>query len=471
MSESRLTSAQAAPATQTATTDQPATAAQPAPAAAPAAPTPAAQPPVAATQPAAAAQPAPTPAPAAAPTPPSAVVPIPARPALPQAAPPQPAAPPLTPVAGRARVRRRHRGLFLSIALVILLPLALTALYLFGMARDQYASLTGFTIRQEETSSASDLMGGLAHVFGGGSPGNADLLFEYVQSQEIVERIDARFDLMGHYTADWPADPVYSLWPTATIEDLVWFWGRMVNVTYDKSSGMMLAEVRARDPQSAQTIARMIVEESEVMINRLNETARRDTTRNAEADLDAAVARLRVAREALAEFRVRTQIVDPQADIQGRLGVLNNLQQQLAEALIDHDLLLQTSEASDPRVRQAQRRIDVVRNRITEERRTFAEQDVTVDQTEYPRLIAQYESLLVDQGFAETTYQAALMALDAARSNATRQSLYLASFIQPTFAQRAAYPDRVVILALAAFFLTLLWSVLALIYYSLRDRG
>ncbi|OAN71204.1 hypothetical protein A8B83_12130 [Rhodobacteraceae bacterium EhC02] len=375
------------------------------------------------------------------------------------------------PMAGEARVRRRHRGLFLSIALVILLPLALIALYLFGMARDQYASLTGFTIRQEETSSASDLMGGLAHVFGGGAPGNSDLLFEYVQSQEIVERIDARFDLMGHYTADWPADPVYSLWPTATIEDLVWFWGRMVNVTYDKSSGLMLAEVRARDPQSAQTIARMIVEESEVMINRLNETARRDTTRNAEADLDAAVARLRVAREALAEFRVRTQIVDPQADIQGRLGVLNNLQQQLAEALIDHDLLLQTSEATDPRVRQAQRRIDVVRNRITEERRNFAEQDVTVDQTEYPRLIAQYESLLVDQGFAETTYQASLMALDAARSNATRQSLYLASFIQPTFAQRAAYPERFIILALAAFFLTLLWSVLALIYYSLRDRG
>ena len=375
------------------------------------------------------------------------------------------------PVAGQARIRRRHRGLFLSIALLILLPLVLTALYLFVLARDQYASLTGFTIRQEETSSASDLMGGLANVFGAGSPGNADLLFEYVQSQEIVERIDARFDLKGHYTANWPSDPVYALWPSATIEDLIWFWSRMVKVTYDKSSGLMLVEVRANDPQVAQTIARMIVAESETMINGLNETARRDTTRNAEADLNTAIERLRKAREALAEFRVRTQIVDPQADIQGRLGVLNNLQQQLAEALIDHDLLLQTSEASDPRVRQAQRRIDVVRNRITEERRTFAEQDVTVDQTEYPRLIAQYESLLVDQGFAETTYQASLMALDAARSNASRQSLYLASFIQSTFAQRAAYPERFVILALAAFFLTLLWSVLALIYYSLRDRG
>ncbi|MFP5510499.1 MAG: sugar transporter [Alphaproteobacteria bacterium] len=413
----------------------------------------------------------PAPAPSTSPAPPA-----PQPPAAPPAPPPTlpntaTAETVSTPVAGPARLRRRHYGLALSIALLILLPLALTSLYLFAFARDQYASVTGFTIRQEETGSASDLMGGLAQVFAGSAPGNADLLFEYVQSQEIVERIEARFGLYAHYTANWPADPLYALWPGATIEDLVWFWGRMVKLTYDKSSGLMLAEVRARDPESAQAIARLIVSESEEMINRLNETARRDTTRNAEADLEAALTRLRAAREAVAEFRVRTRIVDPQADVQGRMGVLNTLQQQLAEALIANDLLLQTSDAADPRVRQAQRLIDVIRNRIDEERRTFAEQDVTVDETEYPRLIAQYESLLVDQAFAETTYQAALMALDAARSNASRQSLYLASFIQPTLSQRAAYPERFILIGVTAFFLTLLWSVLALIYYSLRDRG
>lgn len=377
----------------------------------------------------------------------------------------------LQPVAGPTRIRRRHRGLMLSIGFVIVLPLALTILYLTILAEDQYASNTGFTIRQEETGSASDLMGGIAQVFGSGALGNADLLFEFVQSQDIVERINARFDLVTHYTANWPTDPLFALWPWATIEDLVWFWGRMVKVTYNQASGLMLVEVRAGDPQSAQLISQMIVEESEQMINRLNETARRDTTRNAEADLSAAVERLRTAREDMAEFRVRTQIVDPQADIQGRLGVLNNLQQQLAEAMINNDLLLLTSDENDPRVRQTQRRIEVVRDRIQQERRNFAEQDVTVDETDYPRLIAQYESLLVDQGFAESTYQAALTALDAARSNASRQSLYLASFIKPTLAQRAAYPQRFLIAGLALFFLTLLWSVMALIYYSLRDRG
>jgi capsular polysaccharide transport system permease protein len=375
------------------------------------------------------------------------------------------------PVAGRSRVKSRHRNLMLSIAFLIVLPVVLITAYLYLLAKDQYASRTGFTIRQEETGSASDLMGGLAQVFGGAAPGNADLLYEYVQSQEIVERIDARFGLKAHYTQNWPLDPFYALWPSSTIEDLVWFWERMVKVTYDKATGLINIEVRAGDPQTARDIGRMIVEESEAMINRLNETARRDTTRNAEADLETAVQRLRDARQALAEFRARTQIVDPVADIQGRLGVLNNLQQQLAEALVSYDLLLQTSEATDPRVRQAQRRIDVVRNRIVEERRMFAEQDITVDETNYPQLIAQFESLQVDQAFAETTYQAALTALDAARSNAARQSLYLASFIQPTLAQRAQYPDRPVIILISALFLTLGWSVLALVYYSLRDRG
>ena len=375
------------------------------------------------------------------------------------------------PVAGRARLRSRHYNLLLSIVILIVLPLIMITGYLYFLAQDQYASRAGFTIRQEETGSASDLMGGLAQVFGGATPGNADLLFEYVQSQEIVERIDARFGLMAHYTQNWPMDPIYSVWPTATIEDLVWFWGRMIKVTYDKASGLIMIEVRAADAESAREIARLTVEESEAMINRLNETARRDTTRNAEADLEAALQRLRAARQALAEFRARTQIVDPIADIQGRLGVLNNLQQQLAESLVSYDLLLQTSEPSDPRVRQAQRRIEVVRHRIVEERRMFAEQDITVDETNYPQLIAQFESLQVDQAFAETTYQAALTALDAARSNATRQSLYLASFINPTLAQRAQYPDRPVVILISVLFLTLGWSVLALIYYSLRDRG
>ena len=379
---------------------------------------------------------------------------------------------PVRPTVTSSNLKRRHTGLFVSMFVLVLLPVVAAAIYLMVFAEDQYASTVGFTIRQEESSGASELMGGLSRAFGGGGgQGHTDLLFEFVQSQDIVERIWTQFDLVTHYSATWDRDPAFSIWPEATIEDMVWFWRRMVKVIYDKSSGMLLIEVRARDPQSAQRIAQLIVSESEQMINRLNSVARADSMRLAEEDLEASLNRLREAREALAQFRARTQIVDPQADIQGRMGVMNNLQQQLAIALIDHDLLSQTADANDPRLRQLDRRIEAVRHRIAQERESFTRLDVTFDETDYPRLIAQFESLQVDQAFAEATYQAALTAMDAARSNAARQNLYLANFIQPTIAQRAQYPRTYLLIFLTFLFATMIWGVLSLVYYSLRDRG
>ena len=355
--------------------------------------------------------------------------------------------------------------------IVIVLPVLLVTIYLHIFAKDQYASTVGFTIRHEETGGASEIMGGLRSMLGTGSRGDADLLYQFIQSQEIIERISAKFDLLGHYSANWPYDPIYSLWPDATIEDLLWFWQRMVRISYDKSSGLIQLDVRAHDPESAQKIAKLIVSESELMINRLNLTARTDATRNAESDLKVALERLRAARQKLATFRGSSRIVDPQADIASRMGVLSNLQQQLATALVEYDLLSPTTDPRDPRISQMQRRIEVVRARIRDERQSLTQHGTTDEGTDYPQLIAQFESLQVDQSFAETTYQAALTALDAARSNAERQNLYLANFIQPTYAQQAEYPRTTQIILLTLLFASLFWGVLALVFYSLRDRG
>lgn len=377
--------------------------------------------------------------------------------------------PPIRPVARPARPRARHRGLVAGFVLMVLLPFGLVTAYLFVVARDQYASVAGFIVRTEESGSAADLLGGLAMFAPSGAGSNGSVLHAFMQSPQIVARIDARLDLFGHYSADWLTDPVYSLWPQATIEDAVAFWRRMVRVSFDPSTGLMDIRVRARSPDMAQAIAAAIVEESERMINALNAQARRDTIAAARAELDTALARLRRAREALASFRAETRIVDPQADLQGRMGVINTLQQQLAQALIDHDLLLQITNPGDQRVLQAMRRIGVIRDRIAQERGSFADAEGQPDA--YPRLIARFEGLRVDQEFAEQTYRAALTALDMARANAARQSLYLATFIEPTRAERSEYPERALLSALSLGFLVLVWSVLALIYYALRDRG
>jgi len=375
------------------------------------------------------------------------------------------------PAAGPAALRRRHWGLVLGLVVTVLVPVLAVGGYLTQIAQPQFASETSFVVRQAETGAASDMLGGLSQMLGQQSAGHSDLVFDFIQSPDMVAKVQERVDLVAHYSAVWPGDPLFSVPPDVLIEDLVAFWQRMVRITFDKSSGVIRVQVRAHDAPTAQAIAAAIVAESEAMINALNRTARYDAMTDAQSDLDAASQTLRAARERLLAFQARTHILDPVADIQGRMGVLGNLQEQLAQTLVEFDLLRQGAAASDPRLGQMDRRIAAIEARIAQERVNVAARDVTGVNTDYPTLLAQYEAMRVDVEFAAEAYRAALAALAAARTQAARQQLYLAVFVQPTLAQQALYPRTVQLTALTAFFALMLWSVLALVYYSLRDRS
>lgn len=376
----------------------------------------------------------------------------------------------IRPMAKKARMRWRHWGLVVAFTLMVLVPVSGIAYYLYAIAVDQYASTSGFSVRKEDINTPAGLMGGLTQFMGGAGGGETDMLYEFIQSQDLVAKVDERLDLRGHYTAPYGRDPVFALKPDGTIEDLVDYWHRIVKVSYDQGTGLINLHVRAFSAEMATRLSEEIIVESQVLVNELNGAARADTLHYAEQDLADAVDRLKAAREALVNFRTRTQIVDPESDLRGRMGVLNSLQQQLAQALIDYDLVAQDSSPDDPRVVGANRRIEVIRERISEERRNFTEDEPGDGTGGYPVLLAEYESLVVEREFSEEAYRTALAALDLARANAARQSRYLATYLTPTFPERAEYPQRNMILGLATLFLTLFWTIAALMFYAVRDR-
>ena len=395
-------------------------------------------------------------------------VPKPSKPA-PKAA-PKPAAPKTRPLAEPARMRRRHWGVLVSFVALVAVPLLLVMIYLWLVAEDRYSSTTGFSIRQEEGQASSELLSGLAQFTGGSTALDGNILYEFIRSENIVRRIDEELGLREYFSRYWTSDPVFALWPDATIEDLQAYWGRAVRVSYDEGSGLTQLEVRAFDPEMAQKIAQAIVDESQKAVNALNDAARSDALRYATIELEEAQQKLREAREALTKFRTRTQIVDLEADIQGRMGVMNNLQQQLAQELVAFDELQSTTQSDDPRQSQALRRIQVIRERIVEERRNFATTEVAGTGEDYPTLISEFEGLMVDREFAEQVYRAAMATRDAAYANAERQTRYLATYIRPTLAESSEYPQRFVLFGLSALFLVLSWGIGVLIYYSIRDR-
>lgn len=372
-----------------------------------------------------------------------------------------------TPVAAGATFKLRHFMVVFSFLIMVVAPASGIYMYLYERAADQYASTIGFSVRKEETGSAVDVFGSISQISSGSST-DTDILYEFIQSQEQVALVDARLDLRSIYTKP-KNDPLFALHENASLEELVEYWNRMVKIFYNGSNGLIQIRVHAFDPEDAKAIAEAIFEESALMINKLSTIARADATRYAKDELELSVERLKKARQAITAFRNETQIVDPQADLQGQLGLVNNLQQQLAEAIIEQDLLLQTTKENDPRNVQAARKVEVIRNRIASERTKFGSGG-NEEAAAYSTLISRYEGLAVELEFSEQFYLSALKTYDAARAEAQRTSRYLAAYVEPTLAETPQYPKRLTILGLVTFFAFLIWSIVVMVGYSVRSR-
>lgn len=372
-------------------------------------------------------------------------------------------------IAGPARRMPRHTLLMLSLLLWVFAPLGGAGWYLYTIAQDQYASYVGFAVRSEEVSSGIEILGGITDL-SGNSSSDTDILYKFIQGRQMIQAVNETLDLRAIYNN--PDDPLFALKENAPIEEIETYWRRVVKVFYDTQSGLLELRIVAFDPHDAQNVAEAIVTESTRIINELTTIARSDTTGYAEDELNRSIERLKIARQALNTFRARTQIVDPFADTQGHLGLLNNLQTQLATALIDLDLIRLTARSSDPRIQQEERRVDVIRKRISEERNRFGSDQEGQDAPDdtYSRLVGEYEVLAVDLDFASKSYLSSLAAYDSAVADAQRKSRYLAAYIRPTLAESPEYPQRALLMVLIGGGLLLSWMIFMLIYYSVRDR-
>lgn len=378
----------------------------------------------------------------------------------------------------RARFRKRHAMLVISFLGLVLGQIMLAGWYLYERAADQYSSTFGFVIHSEADLSGGDLMArvpGLSALSGGASS-DTDILYEYLQSQALVARIDEELNLRARWSVP-EYDPVFAFDPDGTIEDLTRFWARMVHVSYDAGAGIMAIEVRAFDRDSARLIAEAIEIACGQLINRLSGIARQDRLSHARQELDRAETRLSRARQALTRFRVRHNIVDPMADLEGEMGVITQLRQTLAEEMVTLDMLRATTgqtsernrrgEITDARITQSLRRIDVIETRIASERAKLGGQTGDHD---YASLLGEFERLRVDVEVAQEAYVVALAAFEMTRAETNRQSRYLASYSAPTQPERSLFPNRPVLLAMIGAGLLLLWSILVMISYNVRDR-
>lgn len=367
--------------------------------------------------------------------------------------------------ARRARLRKRHVALLLSFQVMVLGPALLSGGYLYTQAADQFASSMSFSIRSEDFRNPMDMLSGLGQL-STGTTSDADIVHEFISSQKIVREIDAKLDLHAIFSRA-EGDPVFTLRPEASVEILTRHWRRVIRSDFDRGSGLLRVTSFAFTAQDALAINEQILAQSQILVDRLSFLAREDATKYASADLAEARDRLKEARSNLSEFRAKSQIIDPKIDLQSQGGVSAALQQQLAEAFIQLDLLVgATNKSDDPRIEQAERRIEAIRQRLAAERQSLAP---GADEG-MVSIVGDYEALIVEREFAEQAFLSAASALDGARAEAKRRTKYLAVHIEPTLADTPLYPQRLLIVAVITALSFLIWAVFLMVAYSIRDR-
>ena len=365
-----------------------------------------------------------------------------------------------------ARPKRRHFGILASLLAFVVVPVVVSAWYLYARAAPQYASYVGFVVRADDANSPIDMLGGLAELGGGGQTRDAEILHEFLASPQIADAARSTLDLDALWVAT--GDPVFSMTKDRSLEALTRHWQRKVVVDFDPTSGLIQVRATAFSAEGATALTTLVQNESAALVNALSADARADAMAHAETDLARAEDRLSAAREDVARFRSTYQMVDPEADLQAQMGVLASLQSSLAEALIELDLLEGDARAGQFRTEAAAKRVQSIRDQITAERTRLAQG--AQGRAGMTEVTSRYESLALEVEFAQSAYVAALANLETARAEAARQNRYLASFVEPTRPERADFPHRPALLLGIAVGLLLTWAIFTLSYYGMRDR-
>ncbi len=371
---------------------------------------------------------------------------------------------PLPPPPAPPRPRRRLSLAWIMFVAVVILPTFIVAAYTAFFASDLYVSETRFWVRGQKPSQSSVISAAL------GVPGTTASLEDtlsvrdYVLSHDAVISLEKKIDLRAIYTRP-EADYFSRLPASAKLEEVVDYHRGMIDLRHNTQSGIVTLRTTAFREKDAKALTLAVLEISEDLINRFNERAQQETLRVARAEVKLAEERVGKIREDLTSFRERTRAIDPGQSTATVLSVINSLEGRLSLAraelaevrtyLAPDNQQIVTLKA---RIAAIEQEIDREKSRLTGERGSLAP------------IIAEYEKLQIQRDFSDKGIASALTSLEAARTEAQRQQLFIVRVVQANEPQRPDYYQRWITVVAVLVGSLLIFGIGALTIAAIRDR-
>jgi len=367
----------------------------------------------------------------------------------------------------------RRRLVKLSAMLTIILPTLIASLYYGLIASDQYAVEVRFAVRGINSTGGNDLLGMVTGVPSAGSTvADSYILMDYIHSQEILKKLRQKMPLNKIFSSE-KADYLSSFNPEAPIEEFVEYWRKMISISFDSSSQIVVIEVRAFSPMDAKILAEAVLDLSEELVNELSARARSDAVKHAENEVDRMEKRLLKSRQAVRAFREKEQVIDPSKTAESRLVLLARLEGELAIEKAKLSSLRQFMDNTSPRIKVLVAKIEALSGQVRSERARLGQVGAGTTKAggSLTGLLEDYQVLLMDQEFSEKAYISTLSSLETARLEAGRQQRYLATFVRASLPEDSLYPKRLLNIFLTLVISMIVWAIATLIVYAVRDHA
>jgi BexC/CtrB/KpsE family polysaccharide export inner-membrane protein len=365
-----------------------------------------------------------------------------------------------------ARLRGWLRRMGPLFWLTVLVPGMLAILYFGAIASDVYISESRFVVRSPEKPQKS----GLGVLLG--TAGLANASEEVRAAQGFIESRDAlrSLDADGLARRAWGNQGISLFnrfdpfgW-SGSFEELFLYYSGKVSVEFDSETGITTLTVRAFSARDAQLMNRRLLEQAEALVNQLSERGQGDQVRYAQREVDEAREQARAAALALAAYRNRAGVIDPERQASVQLQMISKLQDELIGARMQL-LQLSAAAAQNPQIPLLKVRIAGLQKAIDEQIGQVAGSTKSLSAA-----AVQYQRLQLQREFADRQLGLALAALQDARNNARRQRAYVERVAQPSLPDDAMEPRRLRGI-LATFIVGLVaWGILAMLLAGVREH-
>jgi capsular polysaccharide transport system permease protein len=366
-------------------------------------------------------------------------------------------------MAARLRARAWAHRWFLVIAVI---PIILAGIYYGLVASDQYVSETRFIVRKANGEQTLPLGGFLQTA--GLAPAQDDSLAiqDFIMSRDAVR--DLERDIALRAILSRPEGDFINRFPGPldgeTFEELHQSYEDFVEVTLDSSSGITTLKAYAFRADDARTLATALLEESENLINRLNDRAQQDTLNLARAEVRRAEQEVIASQARITEYRLRNKMIDPETGSMPLLELIGKLSAELAatQAQLSE---IQSASPRSPQIKPLRDRAAALQNQIAQERSKVVGQNSSM-----VTRISEYERLFLQRQFADKALASAILSLETARLKAQREHIYLERIVEPNLADYPLYPQRFYSFLIAAISLLMIYGIGRLVTSSVKEH-